>query len=92
MTKLHAYKMRAECAHDVGKFLQASNIQSLTMHRVKFPGEEVAVIPDVDVSFVSTMALAEIQKCLREITDGHVMAESINFEAEYTGERQEGGW
>lgn len=92
MKRLHAYKMRAECAHDVGHFLQAVHVDSLSVVRARFPGEDVAFIPDVDVAFKSTLPLAEIQELLRGIPDGHVMAESVNLAAKYTGERNEGGW
>lgn len=57
----------------------------LSATRMKIAGNP---IPDMTVVFSSEMTLAEIHKALREIVDGHVMAETVNLESKYTGERQ----
>ena len=44
-------------------------------------------LPDVEVSFSSSLELEDIRGRLDEIPDGHVMKESLNLEKDYTGER-----
>jgi len=78
------YKMRAECSVDVGRFLQEVPVESLKASQVEVDG---VAYPDVIVEFSSVMPLDEIRKAMGEIVDGHVMAETVELESRYTGNR-----
>lgn len=73
------YKLRAECLHDINVL-----IRSLPCSKFKI---ECARIPDCTFEFESTYTLDETKILLIRIPDGHVMAETVNTIAEYTGER-----
>lgn len=79
------YKMRAECQNDLGHALLAIPMEHLTASQVVSDG---TTYPDVIVEFVSSMPLEEIRNALSNIVDGHVMAETVELESEYTGNRK----
>ena len=81
MKKANKYKMRAECQHDLGHFLQA-------VHVLTFNVTET-LCPDVDVEFTSTKSLKEIRDAIRNIVDGHVMLQTVDVASKYTGERKD---
>lgn len=80
---LYHYKMYAECAHDVGVFIQLVRPLTLTMAPAE-PGWN-----EPDVEFCSHLTLQELRDMMREIVDGHSMRESLNYADKYTGERVE---
>lgn len=82
------YKMRAECSVDVGRFLIQVGCLSISSKMMEIDG---AYIPDMEVTFTSRLSLAQLQKEIAKIEDGHVMFESLNIAEKYTGERTELG-
>ena len=90
MYNLTYYRLRAECQFDIGRMLAVVHTESLTLQQNSFINDLnglKAYIPDVTVSFASSLTLAEIKQALREIEDGHVMAQTVALAADYTGER-----
>jgi len=79
---LNTYKLRAEGLNDFLSFLQTG----MYMRMKSFTIEPIGV-PDVVVSFVTDASLSEIKSKLKEVTDSHVMLETIKPINEYTGER-----
>ncbi len=81
-----AYKLRAECRADCEDFLYTL---------AKLPGgvfqSQVRVDPqtniDADLTFTSSLALADLRQILSRQEDAHVMMETIALEANYTGVR-----
>lgn len=88
---MNIYKLRAEVIQDVYKFI--------VMDGVPMVGETVRVgqfiidkpyveIPDVDLTFTSEWSLEDLRRLIKfAIEDSHVMYESLNYEADYTGGR-----
>ncbi len=76
-----AYKFRAECRHDVDELLKVFTPDSITIR------QDTSELPDVDVDLTSSKSLVEIRALMEPIVDSHVMIESLNTSAEYTGER-----
>jgi hypothetical protein len=85
MKKVMTYKMRAECNADLGRFLTEVAVDSFKADRVKIKD---LVLPDVIAEFTSTLSLEQIRQAISGIEDGHVMLETVNTAAEYTGERK----
>lgn len=84
MKKMNDYKMRAECQWDVSRALMVIFINDMYVKRHENGDCSVS---DVEVSFSSTMTLAELREKLAIVPDGHVMVESLNLMSKYTGER-----
>jgi hypothetical protein len=82
------YKFRAECIHDVWRFLDKISRDSITQLSITpveiNPG---VFVPDVEVEITTETLFKEIHKILRGIVDGHVMSETIQLKELYTGER-----
>ena len=75
------YKFRAECSNDV--------VQFITNTRNKLYNYNMQTIqaPDVEFEFETKMELHEIIAILMNITDGHVMYQTVQPLEKYTGER-----
>lgn len=84
-TKL-LYKLRAECRVDVAAMIVAVPFATMEIVPVHIEGMD---IPDVEVTFTSSFGLDGIINLLRDIPDGHVMVETVNFFGLYNGERME---
>lgn len=74
------YKLRAECLHDINVFLESRTVGCFTIVRP-------SILPDVQFTFESDLALDDIKSILKTIPDGHVMVETVALEQNYTGER-----
>lgn len=79
------YKMRAECAYDVGQAIVALadtfKLYAMTMQRCS------EFLGDVDVVFSFAGEIAEIKAALAGVEDGHVMYETVARIEDYTGDR-----
>lgn len=79
------YAFRAEVISDVLKLLKLPEVlRSVTYIKIE---KEDQILPDVEVKLVSTLSLEELRKQMREVEDGHVMVQTLNYKNEYTGER-----
>lgn len=79
------YKFRAECQVDVDRFIAL-------LDRTSVPSWEWALFredgyPDVTVIFQSDAPIGVLRYAAARVVDGHVMAETLELEGEYTGER-----
>jgi hypothetical protein len=74
------YKMRAECAADLGRFLAQVTVNT-------FAAERFENFPDMEASFTSPLTLEQIRMLIAQIEDGHVMLETVSLAKDYTGER-----
>ncbi len=83
------YKFRAECTIDVFSFLGVIGDQftDLQITRVMLNGRP---LPDVEVSITTDLLWEDLVSAMRQVEDGHVMAETVTLAALYTGERR--GW
>lgn len=77
------YKFRAECLADVGEFFKAVNFPYTRIEIVR-----AGTVPDCTVEFTTEgTSLDALRAIMADIPDGHVMRESVNLVAKYTGER-----
>ena len=76
-----AYKFRAETINDIVDLL--NNGISFSTITIKQDPE----FPDVDVTVVSDLELEDFREELRNVPDGHVMVQTLNYADQYTGER-----
>lgn len=81
------YKMRAECKLDVARVIAAVEMFSFTAQRFSL---EETIFPDIEIEFVSPTPLRRIKKIIENLSDSHVMVETIALADEYTGERISG--
>jgi hypothetical protein len=86
-SKINTYRFRAECETDV------ENLKTLlpghyvvTRETLNVKGEEVP-IPDVTVELTTLKPIKEVIEKMRSVSDGHVMAETVEYFTEYTGIR-----
>ena len=75
------FKFRAECVHDVEQAAKALNVNMQIVERY-------AGLPDVVAEFHSPRTLDFIRGALSTIVDGHVMLETVQPKALYTGDRK----
>jgi hypothetical protein len=80
--KANTYKMRAEGAWDVARFIGATAGQLS-----KFKMETIGHGPDVTLEFTTVHSRANIQKALSMLDDAHVMSQTLALKRDYTGER-----
>ncbi len=83
--KLFVYKFRAECEHDVNELRRILRYKFYTLTKTIHP-----YLPDTIVELATSYTLQELQDYIREITDGHVMLQTIALKEDYTGERNYG--
>lgn len=77
------YKFKAECKADVNNWILNSSCHYKNFNII--PDEYG--FPDVEVEFTSTLTINQIRNTFVNITDSHVMLESLNYKDKYTGER-----
>jgi hypothetical protein len=78
------FRFRAECEHDVKALLALIPSQSV----VFFTSLQQAPFPDqICEIIVHNLNLAEMRDFCRAVADGHVMLQTIQPKAKYTGER-----
>ena len=99
MTKPYTkYAFRAECQSDVAKFLTQMASTRQTLRHFEFRTETVyrdtsvewvqKVSSELEVTFETQLGLETLrQLMMKEIPDGHVMLETLNYQKDYTGER-----
>jgi hypothetical protein len=80
--KANTYKLRAEGAGDVARFIGAT-----AGKLSKFKMETTGQGPDVTLEFTTTHTQADIQKALAMLNDSHVMGQTLALKRDYTGER-----
>lgn len=68
--KFKKYKLRAECLADILTLLKSNKIDSFKMERE-------SMFPDIEFEFTSPLNLGGLHKLISEISDGHVMAETL---------------
>ncbi len=74
------YRFRSEVPFDVGSLLQTELGHKIhTLHIIKNH--------TMEVTLSTHESLDSIRRYMREVTDGHVMLESVNYAYAYTGER-----
>lgn len=83
--ELFIYKFRSECEHDVNELRKILRYNFYTLTKTIHP-----YLPDTIVEIATSLTLKEIQDIIREITDGHVMLQTIALKENYTGERDYG--
>lgn len=78
------YKFRSECAHDVNELrrIMGSKILSIQTQQQHFP--------DNDVDLITTSELEDVRNFMRQVVDGHVMLQTVQYYYNYTGERDYG--
>ena len=84
------YAMRAECVHDAFQAFDALRSTGRLREFTLRPDVSEFSMPDVDIAFSVTapFTLQELRAELREgVHDSHVLVETLNTEAAYTGER-----
>jgi hypothetical protein len=79
------YRFRAECQSDVDDLRQllGSLVERITM--IQEPP-----FPDVEVEPQTKLSIDELRAIMLQITDGHVMLETVAKGEDYTGERNYG--
>lgn len=75
------YKLRAECWFDVNRLVEKICPKTL---KVDKPG----LLPDCTVEFETDLPIGLVRAVLRRIPDAHVMLETVQPVAAYTGERR----
>jgi hypothetical protein len=80
--KTFKYKLRAECAFDLAHLMTEINMRSFKATKVK------ENFPDMEATFKTHLSLDEVKSKISNITDGHVMLETVALEKDYTGERK----
>jgi len=78
-----AYKLRAEGAPDIAEFISIAS-----PYLISYKMEHVGV-PDVEFEFETNLTLDEVIEILKNVPDGHVMYQSVQPIADYTGERDD---
>ena len=81
---LPRYKFRAEGLCDVVEFL--SSPSTVALHVVI---EQPDWGPDVTCEFNSPTPLQTLKQVMGDLSDGHVMRQTLELKENYTGERKE---
>lgn len=79
------YKMRAECLIDVARLLPTLGRGGL-LYRVEILQPDAAY-PDVVVTFEHAQDLEHLRCIIATQADAHVMAQTLQLEENFTGER-----
>ena len=79
------FKFRSECFHDILEFmkLHGEHIGKISIQRNES-------FPDCECTLSSNLDRGELLEKLRDVTDGHVMVETLEEEENYTGIRDYG--
>lgn len=82
------YRFRAECFTHFDNFRDKLDITKVRSYKIEFEFLEGGLwIPDVEVSLVTLYSLEQLLGKMSQVTDGHVMYESLNYEKPYMGDR-----
>lgn len=81
------YKFRAETIVDIEKWLSALRTNGAMLVDSIHVQSISRELPDVEVTFYSDDTLDDIRDVMRHVVDGHVMWQTVQPVAEYTGER-----
>lgn len=73
-------KMRFETTADFCGFLNLCVAKEIPLHNFEPDGMDV-------VAFDAVLMLSELKEFLELVTDGHVMADTVAYMADFTGER-----
>ena len=84
-----SYKFRAECQHDVDEF--KALLDEVDQKRLVIIPDSMG-LPDVDCDLQSHLSLHELRELMGQVVDSHVMVESLNYAADYTGDRWFQDW
>ena len=79
--EVNHFKFRAECESDVNKLRKIIGNRCLKIVMI------IRSFPDTEVDLYSTLNLDELRDKMANISDGHVMLQTVEFAENYTGER-----
>ena len=85
LTNGKTYGFRAECQHDINELVKVLKDQEI--QHVLYTQKDEDPYPDVEGVIFSTATLEELIKITRMVPDGHIMTDTIQPIALYTGER-----
>ena len=86
------YKFRAEYQDDIDELegaLEKVGIQ-YEIVKVQCPRPELPLVGDRVVTISTTASLGRVREVMRQVPDRHLMVETVELEADYTGERKYG--
>jgi len=83
MKNYFSYKCRAECYFDIEALITLIIPTLLSFNVVRINES----IPDVELTFISSLNMRTIKNIIGNIPDSHVMIDTLNFENLYTGNR-----
>ncbi|MBP2171072.1 hypothetical protein J2125_004264 [Erwinia toletana] len=75
------YKFRSECSHDVDELRKLMGADIISIQT------QMQYFPDNDVDLITSLNLDEVRDRMRQIVDGHVMLQTVQYYYNYTGER-----
>jgi len=79
------FSFRAECESDLNTLLKNDKFKS-NLVEYDYTVDKMG-LPDVDVTFKSTLDIRTLREIMETIPDGHVMYQTLNYAKDYTGER-----
>jgi hypothetical protein len=83
----NVFKFRAECKHDVKVFMELANFDFEILFFQSLKSLEMLGMADVVVRLETNESLEAVKEVFNRIPDSHVMLETIQPAASYTGER-----
>lgn len=84
-SKGKVYGFRAECLHDIKELVKVLDTQGIQYKL--FTKKDEDPFPDTEGLICAVATLEELIKCTRMVPDGHIMTDTIQPIALYTGER-----
>jgi len=82
--KLYHHKFRAECEADVDELIKLLPKEYSHTVKVMRPNP---IFPDVVVDIITPLTATELENLMRQVTDGHVMLQTVAPLDHYTGDR-----
>ena len=83
----YKYTFRPELGCDAIKLLDVKDFEFIT---IIFHAGILQRICQVD--FTSTLTIHEVRACMKQVIDGHVMVQTLNYSDKYDGERWYEEW
>ncbi len=82
---MKSFKFRSECFHDI---LELMKLHGEHIGKISIQRHES--FPDCECTLSSNLDRGELLEKMRDVTDGHVMVETLEEEENYTGIRDYG--
>ena len=91
-TGMAQYKFRTEHQDDIDELEEALEKEGVQYEIVKVqrPRPELPLVGDRVVTISTTASLGRVREVMRQVPDRHLMVETVELEADYTGERKYG--